>query len=255
MISEEILEKNRTFILERPVHNVTTFVYFDPNTKIQEIFNQEFSNRLDKIREISNLVFIFNNKAKGIINFENISTLYRACGYIVSDHDYLVQSLYYALLYFRTLYERHTGYLLLCDWEIKDIDLDKTRGIIYHGSLQSSIYKKERVPIEDLKEIFLIDLEKSEKQSFWEKIRGKVDLKYTSGMYSRYDVTIENKGIFLRPNFVDEMKKFIESEECPKYYLESFYTRWPGEFFCSIGEYMPENVKILDLKIESIDLR
>lgn len=255
MISEEILEKNKTFMLERPVHNITTFVYFDPGAVLENIFTQDFSDRLDRIREISNLVFIFNNKAKGIINFENISTLYRACGYIVSEHDFQVQSLYYALSYFRILYERHTGYLLLCDWEIKDIDLDKIRGIIYHGALQASIYKKERISIEDLKKIFLVDNTEQNKQNFWKRLKGKVDLKYTSGMYSRYDVTMENKGIFLRPNFVDEMKKFIESEECPKYYLESFYTRWPGEFFCSIGEYMPENVKILDLKIESIDLR
>ena len=249
MAYKDILEKNRTYVLERPVHNVTTFIYFDPATNISEMFTQNFSDKLDEVHKMSNLVFIFNKKAEGVVDYKNISTLYRACGYIVSDHDYITQSLYYALSYFRILYQRQLGFLLLNDWELKEIDLLKVKRIIYSTALQSSIYEKERLSVEDMKKIFLLP---QEKRSFWRK---KVDLKYTSGMYSRYDTTIDNKGIFIRPTYIDELRKFLESPECPKYYLESFYTRFPTEFFASVGEYLSENVKILDLRIEKIDLR
>ena len=252
MAYKDILEKNRTYVLERPVHNVTTFIYFDPASIIPDVFTQKFSDYLDEIRRMSNLVFIFNKKSEGIIDYRNVSTLYRACGYIVSDHDYLTQSLYYALSYFKILYERHTGYLVLADYEIEKIDLVKVKSIIYNGALQASIYEKERLSVDDLKEVFILP---QKKKSFWSKFKCDIDLKYTSGMYSRYDTTIDNKGIFIRPMYIDELRKFLESPECPKYYLESFYTRFPTEFFASVGEYLSENVKILDLRIEKIDLK
>ena len=135
MAYKDILEKNRTYVLERPVHNVTTFIYFDPATNIPEMFTQNFSDKLDEVCKMSNLVFIFNKKVEGIVDYKNISTLYRACGYIVSDHDYITQSLYYALSYFRILYQRQLGFLLLNDWELKEIDLrlEQNPVLFLHG--------------------------------------------------------------------------------------------------------------------------
>jgi hypothetical protein len=250
----EILEQNRTFILERPVHTVTTFIYFEKCTNFENFFTQEFSDTLDRIRELTNLVFIFNKNQKGKINFKNLSTLYRACGYVVSDHDYPTQSVYYALSYFKILYERHTGYLIMSNFELNESKdyLDKYSSIIYNGALTSSIYKKERVSIGDLSKIFFTE---DKKLSFWDRLKGKVELKYTSGMYSRFDTTLKTFCIYLRSDYVGEMRNFLESPECPKYFLESFYTRYPNEFIASIGEFLPGNIKILDLEIQNIDLR
>lgn len=251
----EILEQNRTFILERPVHNVTTFVYITPCTNMEIVFDQKFSDILDRLREITNLVFIFNKSRENEFNFRNFATLYRAAGYIESNHDYTVQSVYYALSYFRVLYERHTGYLLINSCNLRKIDIEKIKSIVYNGALTASVFKKERMSLEYLKSLIF---KNTEKLSFWDKIKGKIEQKYTYGMYSRYITTLENQCIYLRPTFVDKMKEFLESPECPKYFLESFYGKGgcPEDFIPSIAEYLPEDrAKVLDLEIQKIDLR
>lgn len=251
----EILEQNRTFILERPVHNVTTFIYITPCTNMEVVFDQKFSDTLDKLREITNLIFIFNKSRKGEFNFRNFATLYRASGYIESNHDHIVQSVYYALSYFRVLYERHTGYLLFDSTNLRKIDPEKIRSIVYNGALTASVFKKERMSLDYLKS--LIFIKNTEKLSFWDRVKGKVEQKYTCGMYSRYITTLDNYCIYLRPAFVDQMREFLESSECPKYFLESFYnTGCPEDFIPSIAEYLPgDKAKVLDLEIQKIDLR
>ena len=250
-MEESILENNKTFILERPKHNNVTFIYFQ-SEKIKDLFDQDTSNVLDKLSQASDLIFIFNKKMSSEVNFEKMSSLYRACGYIESDNNYLTQSLYYATSYFHVLYERCLGFLMISFEKLKNLDVERVCSIINNGNLFSSVFKTRRLSIEELKQIFI----KPEKMGFWEsKIKGKMKLEYSSGCYSRFSTSYENNCIFLRTKFVIEMRKFIESEECPFEYLESFYTREPSEFFASIKERLPENVKVLDLEIEKIELR
>jgi hypothetical protein len=248
---ESILENNKTIILERPKHNNVTFIYFQ-NEKINNSFDQDTSDVLDKLSKESDLVFIFNEKMSGEVNFEKMSSLYAACGYIECDNNYLTQSLYYATSYFHVLYERCLGFLMIPFEKLKNLDVEKICRIVNNGNIVSSIFKTRRLNIEELKQIFI----KPEKQSFWDSIvKGKIKLDYSSGCYSRFSTSHENNCIFLRTVFVIEMRKFIESEDCPFEYLESFYTREPSEFFASIRERLPENVKVLDLEIEKIDLK
>lgn len=245
-----MLEKNRTYILERPTHINTTFIYIDPYLDVNKFLDQIASNALDSLAKISNLVFIFNKPMQNDIDFECMSTLYRACGYIVSDHPYRTQSLYYALTYFRTLYERMVGFIVVDLYDIRKLDIEKIQSTLNNGQLTASIFKSKRVEVDKLKTIFINNPEN--KQSFWDRINGKLKLGQTSGMYSRFEITGKTSFIYLRQLFVDEMKQFLKEDYCPPFYLESFYTRDPGEFFASIAERLPEKVKVLDLAIEEL---
>lgn len=246
-----MLENNKTFILERPVHINTTFIYISPFLNIDIAFDQGVSDALDSLRKITNIVFIFNKKMQNTVDIKSLSTLYRANGYIVSENDYVMQSIFYALSYFRVLYEKMLGFLVIDDLGyLKRIDIEKIGSIINSGQINSSIFNVKRMELDELKKIFI----NPPKQSFLDRIKGKVNLKYTSGMYSRFDMTDETVCYYLRQVFIDEIKQFLKEDFCPPYYLESFYTRYPTEFFASIAERLPDKVKVLNIEIEKINL-
>lgn len=249
---ENILENNKTIILDRPKHNNVTFIYFE-SEKVDNSFDQKASDVLDKLSQSSDLVFIFNENMSRDINFDSMASLYMACGYVVSDNSYITQSLYYAASYFHVLYDRTYGFLMIPFEKLKTLEVDKVCNVINNGSIMSSVFKTRRLSVDELKQIFI----KPNKQGFWESlVKRKMKLDYSSGAYSRFDTSFENNCIFLRRRFIIEMRKFIEHDElCPLEYLESFYTRKPTEFFASIKERLPENVKVLDLEIEKIELK
>lgn len=251
MINKEIIENNTTFILRRPEHINTVFIYFGSyDVNYLKNLTPECSEILDKIEKTANLVFIFDKKLKEVIKLDHFSSLYRACGYIVSDHSYPTQSIWYALTYFRLLYERMAGFVVIMQENLSSVNPEKLEKILLDGSLvNTNIFKRDRLSLDKMREIYLVP----EKRTFWEKItKGKIELSYSSGINSRFTTT--DNIIILRPLFIDESKKFIESERddlLSFLYLESFYTRYPGEFFSSIVEYLPKDkIRFLDIKLE-----
>ena len=155
MINEKIIENNTTFILRRPEHINTVFIYFGiSDVNYLENLTPECSEILDKIEKFANLVFIFDKRLKEKIKPDHFSTLYRACGYIISDHSYPTQSIWYALTYFRLLYERIKGFAVVMHENLSSVYPDKLEKILLVGTLVSTnIFKRDRLSLEEMKKI------------------------------------------------------------------------------------------------------
>lgn len=120
---------------------------------VNSLPTENIHNKLDELRKISDLIFVFGNID---IDYEKFTSLYQGCGYVVRDKETIVERLKFTLEYCLEIFKSHASYLLCPDIELlgyNEIDFESLRSVCFAG-LNLPIMIDRRLSNEEFKKIY-----------------------------------------------------------------------------------------------------
>ena len=243
------MNKNEIYVLNQPKHTIMTcVVIFNVFPKSQDIHDN-----LDKLQEISDLMFIFQPDVEKYINPEKFASLYQACGYIVADSNIdmsLVKSMYYS----KEIFNKHISYLITTDTNLEDLENpDKAINNIVQvniSTIQKPILEILRLSDEQLFDYYTLEPEKN-----FNKVKKFFGFSKGSDVFNMFTThNTKSNIIFLREITIDGLLELYgESDKKIMNFLNSFQTnKFPGTM---IASYLRQSgIPVLEKSIELLDI-
>lgn len=169
-------------VIKQPEKAIVSLVVID------SLPDENIHNKLDELKKISDLIFIF----KGVdINPDKFTSLYQGCGYLDHEKESIVKTMKFAMEYCLEIFKSHATFLICPELELlkyKEIDFLALQNISISG-LNLPIMIDRRLSSEEFKKIY------SPKYGWFGNI---IDNEY--GKYSSY--TNISPLIMLRPKMI-----------------------------------------------------
>lgn len=233
---------NKTFILKSPetgnkLKAQVSVIYVEPDTPFP--LDWKTSENLDKLKDFSELFFVFSKSIRQEVLCSKFSSMYSAFGYVEADSDSQVDAIVYALSYLSALYP--TNFIWIGYTRMNGISIFENpdfEGI--HRAILLPL-TSSRVPYTRLRPDEMSPIYMRENRGW---LRSFLDSFFPdlSNMFWTHKIEDDTKYFLLRPKLLEDL-----SEHSIKYpeYVETFITgkRSFGDFLASwIYRYYSENV-------------
>lgn len=255
-------KKEVVYVINQPNHSLLSIVVVDDKTDFP--LSENIHNNIEKLREISDIIFLFSNNSKNI-NRKKFTSLYRACGYIESDrniNETLLKLLYYSLEIFGS---KIVGNIIVNISDLEEFS-DKLRDNIIKinmSPVMKPIFKIRRLSSKEYYDIYKIKTDNISNgmtltSYFLEYTTGiniinqfksnKID---NIGMYSSF--TSDSKILYFKTPVIKLIISFWKGEENSREnYTKSFKNNDVRYFLSSVVKYL--GIEVMDLEIENLNI-
>ena len=255
--------KNAVYVLNQPKHMILTVI------NVSDIYpkSEDIHETIDKLQEISDIMFVFREDCEKYINPKKFASLYQACGFIISGGNLdktVLESLYYS----KEIFSKHSTYLLTNESGMSNIgDLNKLLNNIVQlnmSIIQRPVFKIYRMSDEQLYEYYKIsDSSKFTRvidtNDFW-YFRLWNLVKYTFSkkepeflnMFTTHNT--DSGFIFIRAATIGSfLDKYGAGDSGIMNFVDSFQTNlYPGAMFASY--FRQQGIQILNEDIENLKI-
>lgn len=153
------MNKDAVYVRQQPVHSVVSIIVVNSNILPISVLAHD---NIDKLREISDLFFVFSDKFDNSrLDINKFTNLYDSCAFIHGSSNNIGKTLFDAICYCSEVFRKHTSYIITdteklgkISGNIKD-DLDKILKITI-SDIVKPILNIRRLSTEELGEIYIL---------------------------------------------------------------------------------------------------
>lgn len=149
------INKNEIYVISQPKHPLVSVIFVDTN---EFPLLEETHLGLDKLRAISDLVFIFPEplfSGQGNLDFDKFASLYQGCAYMVAADCNLGKTLFKTLKYIRHIFEKHVAYQVTFLSSPVTKDLINNLEQLTRSSVNNPILKISRLSSSDFGDVYI----------------------------------------------------------------------------------------------------
>lgn len=121
---------------------------------VDSLPTENIHNRLDKLKEISDIIFVFKTDK---IDYEKFTSLYQGCGYVVDEKKSIVELMKFAMEYCLEIFKMHISFLVCPELELLglpgDIDFTALRENCIDG-FKTPIMISRRLSSDEFKQLY-----------------------------------------------------------------------------------------------------
>jgi len=197
-----ILNLDSMYVINQPKRKILSAIVIDAS-ELDNPLSNEIHEGLDKISEMSDIVFVFPEIAQKKIDCEKFTNLYSGCAWIIGEWN---ETLFTVLEYASEIFNTHVGYVIL---DLKDVPSYPTNTVfnITISDSKSIIFKIDRKTPEELFSYYKVIREVPDKK-IWEMWRRPDKSLPRNNFYTLWGT--ESKFIYLRPQHIGKLLELRE---------------------------------------------
>jgi hypothetical protein len=226
------MNKNAVYVLKQPEHSIATIVF------VEGELTEKVHNNLDKLRTISDLIFIFSDTfdITKKIDCKKFSSLYLSNAYIVGQN--LTSPFIEILKYCQNIFKNQFAYLITDTMKLDNIDisdniLEKAQNITL-SDISNPILTKTRLSVYELMEIYV----KPTKKIWYKGNDCRANSTYRS----------TSKLMYIKNHTITNLLNLLQGED---EYIETFTEQDISYFLVSALDKF--NIGVLNNDIETIE--
>lgn len=219
------MNKDAVYVRQQPVRSMVSIIIVNSNILPISVLAH---NNIDKLREISDLFFVFSDKFDNThIDINKFTNLYNSCAFIHGSGNNIGKTLFDAICYCSEVFQKHVSYIVTdtdrlgkLDENIKD-DLDKILKITI-SDIVKPILNIRRLSTGELGEIYILpektEVEKNTSWLIWKKNK-----ELTNTNVDRMNSTHKSESnlILFKSSTIKNLLNSYETEEF-KAYINTF---------------------------------